>query len=113
MSGREGARGQRSGAPHARTQPERAGMRAGRAEMRARADSGPGGHEHGPGGQRARTRRAGTGQEGRYRMLTARAITSAPTPSDTADCTAIVSLAHRASGITSVGLNAVAFVNDR
>jgi pre-mycofactocin synthase len=47
------------------------------------------------------------------RMLTARAMTSAPIASDTADCTSMVSLAHLASGITSVGLNAVALVNDR
>jgi len=45
-------------------------------------------------------------------MLTARAITSAPTASDTADWTSMVSFAHLASGMTSVGLNAVAFVND-
>ena len=49
---------------------------------------------------------------GQARMLTALAITTTPRASDTADCTAIVSLAHRASGITSVGLNAVALVND-
>jgi len=47
------------------------------------------------------------------RMLTARAITSAPTDNDTADWTSIVSFAHLASGITSVGLNAVALVKDR
>ena len=46
------------------------------------------------------------------RMLMARAMTSAPTASDTADWTSMVSFAHRASGITSVGLNAVALVND-
>ena len=46
-------------------------------------------------------------------MFTARAITSTPTASDTADWTSMVSLAHLASGITSVGLNAVALVNDR
>ena len=46
------------------------------------------------------------------RMFTARAITSAPRTSDTADCTRKVSLAHRARGMTSVGLNAVAFVKE-
>jgi hypothetical protein len=46
-------------------------------------------------------------------MLTARAISSAPAASETADWTSIVSFAQRASGITSVGLNAVALVNDR
>ena len=30
-----------------------------------------------------------------------------------ADCPIIVSFAQRASGMTSVGLNAVAFVNDK
>jgi hypothetical protein len=81
----------------------------------------PGGRAGGGAARRARdaarqtrTRPGGRAErEGRYRMLTARAMTSAPTESDTADWTAIVSLAHRASGITSVGLNAVAFVNDR
>jgi hypothetical protein len=33
-------------------------------------------------------------------MLTARAMISAPTASDTADWTSMVSFAHRASGIT-------------
>jgi len=47
------------------------------------------------------------------RMLTARAMTSAPMASDTEDCTSMVSFAHLANGITSVGLNAVALVNDR
>ena len=44
---------------------------------------------------------------------TARATTSAPIASDTADCSSMASFAHRASGMTSVGLNAVALVNDR
>ena len=45
-------------------------------------------------------------------MLTARAITKTAMSSDTSDCTSIVSFAHRDMGITSVGLNAIAFVND-
>ena len=40
-------------------------------------------------------------------------MTSAPIDNETADCTSIAIFAHRDSGITSVGLNAVAFVNDR
>jgi hypothetical protein len=44
--------------------------------------------------------------------LTARAITSAASMSDIADCTSIASFAHFDMGITSVGLNAVALVND-
>ena len=47
------------------------------------------------------------------RMLTARAMTSATVISDTADCASMVSFAHRERGITSVGLNAVAFVNEK
>ena len=45
-------------------------------------------------------------------MLTARAMTSATVITEIADCTSIVSFVQRDIGITSVGLNAVAFVND-
>ncbi len=46
------------------------------------------------------------------RMLTARETTSATTSSDVSDWTAISSLAVCDSGIVSVGLNAVAVVNE-
>jgi hypothetical protein len=46
-------------------------------------------------------------------MLTARATTRIAIISDTNDCRSMVSFAHRASGITSVGLNASALVNAR
>ena len=46
-----------------------------------------------------------------YRMLIARAITSAPMPRDTAASVIISSLAHRLIAETSVGLNAVAVQN--
>ena len=46
-------------------------------------------------------------------MLTARAMTRATVASDTSDWTSIAIFAHRDSGITSVGLKAVALVNDR
>jgi hypothetical protein len=88
------------------------GAGGGAARRTGRAARQPGGRGTRP-GRRGRGPAGGAEREGRYRMLTARAMTSAPTESDTADWTAIVSLAHRASGITSVGLNAVAFVNDR
>src|ERR1700744_482142 len=48
-----------------------------------------------------------------FKMLTARAMTSPRMASEPAACTAIVSLAQRASGMTSVGLKAVALVNPR
>ena len=41
-------------------------------------------------------------------MFTARAITSTNVDTDTTDCSSIIIFAHRASGMTSVGLNAVA-----
>jgi hypothetical protein len=47
------------------------------------------------------------------RMLTARAMTRMPSTSETADCTNMVSFAQRANGSTSVGLKAVAFVNEK
>jgi len=46
-------------------------------------------------------------------MLTALAMTRAARSSETADWTSMSILAQRDSGITSVGLNAVALVNDR
>jgi hypothetical protein len=47
-----------------------------------------------------------------FKMFTARAMTSATVINEIADWTSIVSFAQRDSGMTSVGLNAVAFVND-
>jgi hypothetical protein len=46
------------------------------------------------------------------RMLTARAITSATVTTEIADCASIVTLAHWVMGMVSVGLNAVALVNE-
>ena len=51
-------------------------------------------------------------QEGGVRMLTARATTSTRVTTEISDCVSIVSFAQRVMGITSVGLNAIAFVND-
>jgi hypothetical protein len=48
-----------------------------------------------------------------WRMLTARETTRATVTIETSDCAAIATLAHRDSGITSVGLNAAAFVSAR
>ena len=50
---------------------------------------------------------------GYVKMLTARAITRPMMISEISDCTAIVSFAQAAIGMTSVGLNAVLFVNPR
>ena len=50
---------------------------------------------------------------GYLRMFTARAITSATVTSEMADWPSMVSFAHAVSGITSVGLKAVALVNYR
>ncbi len=50
---------------------------------------------------------------GYFRMFTARAMTRATVTSDTADWNSIAIFAQRDSGSTSVGLNAVALVNDR
>ena len=47
------------------------------------------------------------------RMLTARATTSTTVTIETEACTVMAILAQRDSGMTSVGLNAVALVNDR
>ena len=47
------------------------------------------------------------------RILTARAITSPKMRSEPAACMVMAALAQRASGITSVGLNAVALVKPR
>lgn len=52
-------------------------------------------------------------QDGYLRMLTARAMTRATVTRDTADCSIMAIFAQRDSGITSVGLKAVALVNDR
>ena len=49
---------------------------------------------------------------GQSRMLTARATTRMASTSETDDSTIIANFAQRESGITSVGLNAVALVND-
>src|SRR5436305_1673812 len=46
-------------------------------------------------------------------MLTARAMTRASVASEIRDCPSMVSLAHRDSGMTSVGLKAVALVNEK
>ena len=46
------------------------------------------------------------------RMLTARATTRATVMIEIPACTAIAALAHRDNGMTSVGLKAVALVND-
>jgi hypothetical protein len=46
-------------------------------------------------------------------MLTARDTTRATVTMEMRDCTVIAIFAHRDIGITSVGLNAVAFVNAR
>jgi hypothetical protein len=45
-------------------------------------------------------------------MFTAREMTRATVTSEIADCKRNIAFAHRDSGIVSVGLNAVAFVND-
>ena len=50
---------------------------------------------------------------GYFKILTARAITSPRIIRETTACTVITNLAQRASGITSVGLNAVASVKLR
>jgi hypothetical protein len=47
-----------------------------------------------------------------FKMLTARAMTSATVITEIADCVSMVSFVQRVRGITSVGLNAIAFVND-
>ena len=61
--------------------------------------------------------RAGTDEPaeagGYFKMLTARAITRPRIMRELTACTVMASLAHRVSGITSVGLNAVASVKPR
>jgi hypothetical protein len=55
-----------------------------------------------------------TAETGNYfKMLTARAITRPSITREPTACTVMASLAQRASGITSVGLNAVASVKPR
>jgi hypothetical protein len=48
-----------------------------------------------------------------FKMLTARAITRATVTSEIRDWASMVSFAHRESGMTSVGLKAVALVKER
>ena len=60
-------------------------------------------------GRRFGTVGAGAGQA---RMLTARAATSSSVTSETVDWISISCFAVRVSGIVSVGLNALAFVNE-
>jgi len=50
---------------------------------------------------------------GYFKILTARAITSPRIMMEPTACTVMANLAQRASGITSVGLNAVASVKPR
>ena len=57
--------------------------------------------------------RRGAADHAQPRMLTAFAMTSVNRTSEIIACAAINILAHRRIGITSVGLNAVAFVNAR
>ena len=52
------------------------------------------------------------GHRSSRRMLTARAATSSNVRIERPDCTSISSFAQRVSGIVSVGLNALAFVNE-
>ena len=63
--------------------------------------------------QGGRVVRSGFGWVDYLRMFTARAITNPTVTSDTADWVSMVILAHRVKGSVSVGLNAVAFVNER
>lgn len=49
---------------------------------------------------------------GYRKMLTARAMTSTTVTTEIADCVSMVNLAHLVMGSVSVGLNAVAFVNE-
>ena len=58
-------------------------------------------------------RASSSGTGGYFKMLTARAITRPRIMREPTACTVMASLAHRASGITSVGLNAVASVKPR
>src|SRR5437868_4122819 len=54
--------------------------------------------------------RFSVGTSAYFKMLTARAMTSATVESEMADCDIMVSLAHLDNGRTSVGLKAVALV---
>ena len=58
------------------------------------------------------TYRQGSVPNGQLRMFTALDITNATVRSDANDCTIINNFAQAVSGIVSVGLNAVALVND-
>jgi len=64
-------------------------------------------------GRVTRRPRAVCGARCYRRMLTARAMTRTTVTIDTADCSSMAVFAHRDSGMTSVGLNAAALVNDR
>jgi len=88
------------------------------------ADARSDGHVLGPGGlttgKRLAAPEAGSGPgcwhfpaPGYFKMLTARATIRATVTIETTDCTVMASLAHRDSGITSVGLNAAALVKAR
>ena len=58
-------------------------------------------------------RRRGRRSRGHVKAFTARAMTRPMMVREMSDCSAIVSFAHRARGITSVGLNAVLVVRPR
>jgi hypothetical protein len=67
-----------------------------------------------PGGQRPdREEAERSGWRGYFRILTARAITRPRIIRELTACTVIANFPQRASGITSVGLNAVALVKPR
>lgn len=58
-------------------------------------------------------RRGGSeGKRAYLKMLTARAVTSRMLSAETADSVSISAFARRVSGIASVGLNAIEFVNE-
>ena len=56
--------------------------------------------------------RAGEDISGQLKMFTARETTTATVTNDARDCSIINNLAHAVRGIVSVGLNAVALVNE-
>ena len=62
--------------------------------------------------QRAGSAVDGEARRRHFKMLTARAITSAAVTREMPDCAVIASFAQRDNGIESVGLKAAAFVND-
>ncbi|HYZ88661.1 MAG TPA: low temperature requirement protein A, partial [Myxococcales bacterium] len=86
---------------------DRRAARGGVRAVAARARRGPRGRPRG-----VRVRRA-VRLDGRYlKMLTARAATSSTTRTEIADSNSMRSFAQRLSGIASVGLNAIEFVNE-